>query len=128
MLVDLMTERPIAAVPYEAEYRAYMARMTRTEIDAIKATLNAMIDGDEIHTPAGCRGTIGPGHPFSRFTRRLRVIAIAPRPSALASWFGKCLWSGPSDGPQAALKRTARALAAGPISGYGNEDAVQNSA
>lgn len=88
MLVDLMTERPVTSVPYEVEYRAYMSRMTRAEIDAIKATLNAMIGGDEIHTAGWMPGNDWTGTRFQPIYDK----AARRSYSASAKCFGLMVW------------------------------------
>ena len=50
MLFDLMTGRQLFAVPFERQFREFMARMTPAEISAIKLQLHDMIDGTEIQT------------------------------------------------------------------------------
>ena len=57
MLVDMMTGKEITEVPYNREYRDFMSRMTSEEIAAIRARLNDMIDGDEIHTAGWMPGS-----------------------------------------------------------------------
>lgn len=64
MLVDMMTRQRIHQVPYPAEYRRYMSRMTPDDIAAIKAALNEMIDGDRIHTAGWMPGNDWTGTPF----------------------------------------------------------------
>lgn len=60
MLIDMMTGRPVTQMPYAAEYKRYISAMTPEEVAAIKAHLNAMIDGTEIQT-AGWM----PGHDWT---------------------------------------------------------------
>lgn len=88
MLVDLMTGRSISSVPYEAEYRTYMSRMTRAEIDAIKAALNGMIDGDEIHTAGWMPGDDWSGTPFQVIYEK----AARHSYEASAKCFGLIVW------------------------------------
>jgi hypothetical protein len=44
MLVDMMSGRQITRVPYEAEFRSFMSRMTSEEIAEIKFALNEKIE------------------------------------------------------------------------------------
>lgn len=50
MLVDMMSGAPINQVPYQADYRNFVGRMTPAEVTAIKECLNDMIEGTEIQT------------------------------------------------------------------------------
>jgi hypothetical protein len=88
MLVDLMTKRSITSVPYQAEYRTYMSRMTPAEIAAIKAALNAMIDGDEIHTAGWMPGSDWTGTPYQAIYEK----AARHSYNASAKCFGLMVW------------------------------------
>lgn len=57
MLVDLMSGVAVTKMPYAADYQRYLSRMTPAEIDAIRASLNALIDGDRIHTAGWMPGS-----------------------------------------------------------------------
>jgi hypothetical protein len=57
MLVDMMSGRQITRVPYEAEYRSFMSRMTSEEITEIKSALNEKIEGTEIQTAGRMPGS-----------------------------------------------------------------------
>jgi hypothetical protein len=64
MLVDLMTGAPINRVPFGAEYRRFLSRMSGPEIAAIKGRLNDMIDDTEIQTAGWMPGKDWSGTPF----------------------------------------------------------------
>ena len=64
VLVDLMTDQRIDRVPYQKEYRYLLSRMLPSEIAAIKARLNDMIDGTEIQTAGWMPGADWTGTPF----------------------------------------------------------------
>jgi hypothetical protein len=57
MLIDLMSGKEITRVPYEGEFRVFMSRMSATDIAAIKAELNALIEGTEIQTAGWMPGS-----------------------------------------------------------------------
>jgi hypothetical protein len=88
MLVDLMTDKLITRVPYGDEHRRFMARMTAAEIDAIKQTLNDMIDGDEIHTAGWMPGSDWTGTAFQAIYEK----AARRSQSAAAQCFGLMVW------------------------------------
>jgi hypothetical protein len=64
MLNDLMTGKPITRVPYENDYHLFISRMTDAEIAAIKAALNALIDGTRIQTSSWMPGRNWAGTPY----------------------------------------------------------------
>jgi hypothetical protein len=64
MLVDMMNGKEILKIPFEREYRDFMSRMSDADINAIKARLNEMIDGDEIHTAGWMPGSDWTGTVF----------------------------------------------------------------
>lgn len=88
MLVDLTNGRTITSVPYQSEYRTYLARMTAGEIDAIKAALNQMIDGDEIHTAGWMPGNDWGGTPFQAIYEKAARHSF----DASAKCFGLMVW------------------------------------
>jgi hypothetical protein len=57
MLVDMMSGRQITRVPYAAEFRLFMSRMTSDEIAEIKSALNEKIEGTEIQTAGWMPGS-----------------------------------------------------------------------
>ena len=88
MLVDLMTGKQISKVPYEEEYRRCMARLTATEISAIKSELNSRIDADEIHTAGWMPGSDWRGTPFQLIYEK----AANQNPDLAARLFGLVVW------------------------------------
>jgi hypothetical protein len=88
MLVDLMSGKSIAKVPYEAEYRSFMSRMTPDEIRAIKGALNDMIDGDDIHTAGWMPGSDWTGTPFQAIYEKAAWKSY----SGAARCFGLMVW------------------------------------
>lgn len=88
MLFDMMTGKPITKVPYEIEYRRYMAAMSPTEIAAIKRQLNSMIDGTEIQTAGWMPGSDWTGTVFEP----IYFKAASQSYSASAKCFGLMVW------------------------------------
>jgi hypothetical protein len=88
MLFDLMTKRPITSVPYAAEYRTFMSRLTPEETQDIKAEINAMIDGDEIHTAGWMPGDDWRGTPFQAIYEKAARSSF----NASAKCFGLIVW------------------------------------
>ncbi|HEY8572742.1 hypothetical protein [Phenylobacterium sp.] len=64
MLVDLMSGRPVANMARAGEYKQLMKRLDASEISAIKSALNALIDGDEVHTAGWMPGSNWEGTPY----------------------------------------------------------------
>jgi hypothetical protein len=64
MLYDLASKKPITKIPYAKEYRLWMSRMTPSEISAIRAELNTMINSDRIHTAGWMPGSDWTNTPF----------------------------------------------------------------
>ena len=88
MLIDLMSGKPITRMPYESEYRRLMARMTGEEIAAIKAALNAMINGTEIQTAGWMPGKDWSGTPFDPIYQK----AAHCNENIAARCFGLIVW------------------------------------
>jgi hypothetical protein len=57
MLVNIDSMKPITRIPHRAFYDACMARMSKEDIDAIKAELNERIESDEVHTAGWMPGS-----------------------------------------------------------------------
>ena len=87
MLFDLDGAR-VTGVPYQSDYRTYMARMTTGEIAAIKKALNEMIDGTEINTAGWMPGADWSGTPFDPIYQK----AARKNPNAAARCFGLMVW------------------------------------
>jgi hypothetical protein len=88
MLIDLDTGRSITTMPRRAEYRAWMSRLSPAEIAAVKAAINAMIEGDEIHTAGWMPGNRWAGTPLEPLhTKAARGDRVA---SGLC--FGALVW------------------------------------
>src|SRR3954467_6318991 len=64
MLFDMMTDKRITEVPYGAEYRSFMSRLSPHEITAIKSSLNDLIEGTEIQTAGWMPGANWAGTPY----------------------------------------------------------------
>jgi hypothetical protein len=88
LLIDMMTGKPITHVPYEAEYRRYMSAMMPSEIAAIKATLNEMIDGTEIQTAGWMPGSDWTGTVFEP----IYFKAAGQSYTTSAKCFGLMVW------------------------------------
>jgi hypothetical protein len=88
MLVDMMSGKRLTKVPYGAEFQSFMSRLTAEEIQAIKDALNAMIDGDEIHTAGWMPGNDWRGTPFQAIYEK----AARHSHSAAAQCFGLMVW------------------------------------
>lgn len=88
MLVDMMTGDPITKIPYAADFRHYMSRMTAAEIEAINDALNGMIEGTEIKTAGWMPGKEWKGTPFFPIYER----AARHNPNIAAKCFGLMVW------------------------------------
>jgi hypothetical protein len=88
MLVDMMTGRRIAAVPYADEYRLFMSRLSQDDIRSIKAALNAKIEGTEIQTAGWMPGNNWEGTPFQAIYEK----AARRDYNASARCFGLMVW------------------------------------
>lgn len=88
MLVDMMSGKEITEVPYGAQYRDFMSRLSQDEIDAIRMRLNELIEGDEIHTAGWMPGNDWTGTVFEP------IYFKAARSSyeASAHCFGLMVW------------------------------------
>lgn len=88
MLVDMMTMKPITKIPYAADYRRYMAALSKQEIIDIKAALNAQIDGTQIQTSSWM-----PGSNWSHTAYQPIYEKAARRDEAIAArCFGLMVW------------------------------------
>lgn len=83
-----MSGKPVTRVPYDDDYRRCMSRMTGAEIAAIKAALNAMVEGTEIQTAGWMPGKDWSGTPFDP------IYAKAARcnEDVAARCFGLVVW------------------------------------
>lgn len=88
MLYEMMTGKPITRIPYESDYRQFMARMTPQEIGEIEAALNAMIDGTEIQTAGWMPGKDWSDTPFDPIYRK----AAHCNEEVAARCFGLMVW------------------------------------
>ena len=88
MLIDLMSKKEIKSVPYEREYRDFMSRLSADDIMKIKARLNEMIDGDEIHTAGWMPGNDWAPTPFQPIYEKAGRKSV----SASARCFGLMVW------------------------------------
>jgi hypothetical protein len=88
MLVDMMTDKEITKVPYEADYKRFMSLMTRAEIDHIEAELNSLIDGTTIQTAGWMPGHDWTGTPYEP----IYVKAARQNYDLSAKCFGLMVW------------------------------------
>ena len=58
MLYSLDSFKIITTVPHEKEFRAWVSRLSPTELQAIKDELNSRISGGEVHTSSWMPGTV----------------------------------------------------------------------
>lgn len=88
MLIDLMTGKPITRMPYEKEYRSYLARMTSSEVAAVEAELDARISAGDIHTAGWMPGKDWNGTPFQPIYDKAarRDYGLAARCFGLMVW------------------------------------------
>lgn len=87
MLIALMSRRQITQVPYAAYYKRCTKKLT-LEIKAIKAELNRMIDGSDIHTAGWMPGVDWRGTPFQAIHEK----ATGCDPTLAARLFGLIVW------------------------------------
>ena len=57
MLIDMMTGKQIAQVPYLKDYQTLIGRLSATEIAAMKRELNTLIQGTDIQTAGWMPGS-----------------------------------------------------------------------
>ncbi|MCB8838386.1 hypothetical protein [Aurantimonas sp. VKM B-3413] len=88
MLVDMMSGKAITEVPFGKEYRKWMARLTPAEVAAIKAELNAKIDGTEIQTAGWMPGSDWRPTPFQAIYEK----AARQNSDIAARCFGLMVW------------------------------------
>ncbi len=88
MLVDMMTLQPVTKVPYAADYRLYLSRLTQKEIADIKAALNAKIDGTEIQTSSWMPGSDWTNTPYQPIYEKAARYDVG----AAARCFGLMVW------------------------------------
>ena len=88
MLVDLMIGKKITRVPFAEEYRTFMSRLSREEIEAIKVALNDKISGSEIQTAGWIPGSNWEGTPFQPIYEKAAKRDFG----AAARCFGLMVW------------------------------------
>ncbi len=64
MLWDVYNNKEIARIPHKAEYDVWTSRLTRDQIQSIKAEILRRIDGDEIATAGWIPGSDWSRTPF----------------------------------------------------------------
>ena len=64
MLFDMMTDKEITRIPYEKDYRLFVSRMTKSEMDLIEKTLDGLIDETEIQIAGWMPGHNWGGTPY----------------------------------------------------------------
>lgn len=88
MLIDMMSGKTISRMPYAAEFRMFMSRLSAGEIDAIKYELNARIDGTQIQTSSWMPGANWQGTVFQPIYEK----AAGRDYTASARCFGLMVW------------------------------------
>jgi hypothetical protein len=88
MLYSVDTGNYIDYIPHEREYRAWVGRLTRAEVEAIEAELNRMVEGDEIHTSSWMPGSDWSGTVF----HPIYESACQQNEQAAGMCFGLMLW------------------------------------
>ena len=88
MLVDMMSGKPITAIPFAREYREWTGRMTPEEITNIKRSLNELIEGTEIQTAGWMPGSDWRGTPYQPIYEK----AARRDPQVAARCFGLIVW------------------------------------
>src|SRR5712691_2426895 len=87
-LFDLESRQQVTRIPYRSTYDLLRRRLTREEFDAIWDTLNAKINGDEIHTAGWMPGSDWNGtlnHPIYEKAAR-------QNPELAGRLFGLMVW------------------------------------
>src|SRR5688572_4520480 len=87
MLYDISSRRPITRKPYAEDY-ARIAKAIPEELPAIKAALNAMIDGTEIQTASWMPGNDWTNTPFAPIYEK----AANRNFDLSAKYFGLIVW------------------------------------
>lgn len=64
MLISIESSKPITRIPHAKEYRAWMARLSAAERDAIFAELESRVSGGEVHTSSWIPGNDWQGTVF----------------------------------------------------------------
>ena len=88
MLIDMMTGERILSVPYQAEYKQFLSRLSVEELALIKAELNAKIEGTSIQTAGWMPGNNWEGTSFQAIYEK----AARRDQSAAARCFGLIVW------------------------------------
>jgi hypothetical protein len=88
MLIDMMTGEQIRAVPFKAEYKQFLSRLSPAEIMEIKSELNAKIEGTSIQTAGWMPGSDWEGTPFQSIYEK----AARRDFGAAARCFGLMVW------------------------------------
>ena len=88
MLENMMTGALIKSVPYQADYRLFLSRLTAGEIASIKEALNDKIEGSEIETAGWMPGSNWEGTPYQAIYEK----AAKRDHAAAARCFGLMVW------------------------------------
>lgn len=96
MLYAIDKNQFITKIPYEAQYRVWIGRLSPEEIQAIEDDLNSRIDSDEIHTSSWMPGRDWTGTVFMP----IYVKACLKNVDAAAKCFGLMLWKVMQDRPE----------------------------
>jgi hypothetical protein len=87
-LFDLESRQQVTRIPYRSTYDLLRRRLTREEFDAIWDTLNAKINGDEIHTAGWMPGSDWNGTVYQPIYEK----AARQNPDLAGRLFGLMVW------------------------------------
>ncbi len=96
MLINLTSGKAITRLPFAADFRAAMARLTAAEVQAMKDELNRKISGDEIHTAGWMPGSDWRGTPFQPLYEK----GAKGNYDVAAKMFGLLVWQAFMDHPE----------------------------
>lgn len=88
MLIDLMSGKRITSVPFLAEYKKFLSRLTRDELTAIKSALSSKIEGTRVQTAGWMPGSDWEGTAFQAIYEK----AARYDQAAAARCFGLIVW------------------------------------
>jgi hypothetical protein len=93
MLFDMMSNQLMTKIPYEHDFKAYRARITDQEYEAIMDRLNGLVDADiskgtDIQTSSWMPGRDWSGTPFDPIYQK----AARKDHTASAKFFGLLVW------------------------------------
>ena len=88
MLWDVYNNKEITRIPHKAEYDVWTSRLTRDQIQSIKAEIIRRIDGDEIATAGFLPGSDWSGTPF----HPIYETACRSDEEAAGKCFGLMVW------------------------------------